>query len=137
MDVSAFTPGSALVVVVLIALAPFFAVMVTSFTKIVVVLSLLRNALGLQQVPPNVVLNGMALVLSVYVMYPTMQQMAAASGQQAVPSQTCAPSSSSIAPRTSAPSSCARSSASPNRAAPRRRAPPTSSSSCLPSSCAN
>ena len=88
MDVSAFTPGSALVVVVLIALAPFFAVMVTSFTKIVVVLSLLRNALGLQQVPPNVVLNGMALVLSVYVMYPTMQQMAAASGQQAVPSQT-------------------------------------------------
>ena len=60
MDVSAFTPGSALVVVVLIALAPFFAVMVTSFTKIVVVLSLLRNALGLQQVPPNVVLNGMA-----------------------------------------------------------------------------
>ena len=39
MDVSAFTPGSALVVVVLIALAPFFAVMVTSFTKIVVVLS--------------------------------------------------------------------------------------------------
>ncbi|MEC3912569.1 type III secretion system export apparatus subunit SctR [Sphingobium sp. CR2-8] len=88
MDVSAFTPGSALVVVVLIALAPFFAVMVTSFTKIVVVLSLLRNALGLQQVPPNVVLNGMALVLSVYVMYPTMQQMAQASGQQTMPSQT-------------------------------------------------
>ena len=42
MDLSTFTPGSALVTVILIALAPFFAVMVTSFTKIVVVLSLLR-----------------------------------------------------------------------------------------------
>lgn len=77
MDLSAFTPGSALITVVLIALAPFFAVMVTSFTKIVVVLSLVRNALGTQQVPPNVVLNGLALILSVYVMYPTLQKMQA------------------------------------------------------------
>ena len=80
MELSTFTPGSALVVVILLALAPFFAVMVTSFTKIVVVLSLLRNALGLQQVPPNVVLNGLALILTVYVMYPTLQDMSAASG---------------------------------------------------------
>jgi type III secretion protein R len=84
MDLSSFTPGSALVTVVLIALAPFFAVMVTSFTKIVVVLTLLRNALGLQQVPPNVVLNGLALVLTVYVMYPTLQDMQAAATGQAV-----------------------------------------------------
>jgi type III secretion protein R len=75
MDLSSFTPASALVTVVLIALAPFFAVMVTSFTKIVVVLSLVRNALGTQQVPPNIVLNGLALILSVYVMYPTLQKM--------------------------------------------------------------
>ncbi|WP_404334982.1 type III secretion system export apparatus subunit SctR [Sphingomonas sp. MMS12-HWE2-04] len=88
MDLASFTPGSALVVVVLLALAPFFAVMVTSFTKIVVVLSLLRNALGLQQVPPNLVLNGLALILSLYVMNPTLQQMAAASGQDKVPAQT-------------------------------------------------
>lgn len=80
MDLSTFTPGSALVTVILLALAPFFAVMVTSFTKIVVVLSLLRNALGLQQVPPNVVLNGMALILTAYVMYPTLQQMSEAAG---------------------------------------------------------
>ncbi len=78
MDLSSFTPGSALVTVILIALAPFFAVMVTSFTKIVVVLTLLRNALGLQQVPPNVVLNGLALILTVYVMYPTLDDMASA-----------------------------------------------------------
>ena len=76
MDLTQFSPSSALVTVVLLALAPYAAVMVTSFTKIVVVLSLLRNALGLQQVPPNVVLNGLALVLSVYVMYPVGQQMA-------------------------------------------------------------
>lgn len=76
MDLSQFTPSSALVTVIVLALAPFVGVMVTSFTKIIVVLSLLRNALGLQQVPPNVVLNGMALVLTIYVMYPVGLQMA-------------------------------------------------------------
>ena len=62
MDFSSFSPALVLVTVVSLALAPFVAVMVTSFTKIVVVLSLLRNALGLQQVPPNVVINGLAIV---------------------------------------------------------------------------
>jgi type III secretion protein R len=75
MDLSTFTPGSALVVVIALAVAPFFAVMVTSFTKIVVTLSLLRNALGLQQVPPNIVLNGLSLILTLYVMYPVGQQI--------------------------------------------------------------
>ena len=72
MDFSTFSPALVLVTVVSLALAPFVAVMVTSFTKIVVVLSLLRNALGLQQVPPNVVINGLAIVLSIYVMYPVI-----------------------------------------------------------------
>lgn len=72
MDFSNFSPALVLVTVVSLALAPFVAVMVTSFTKIVVVLSLLRNALGLQQVPPNVVINGLAIVLSIYVMYPVI-----------------------------------------------------------------
>ena len=80
MDLSTFTPGSALVTVLLVALAPFFAVMVTSFTKIVVVLSLLRSSMGLQQVPPNLVLNGLALILTLYVMYPVMEDMSAAAG---------------------------------------------------------
>ena len=75
MDLSSFTPASALITVILLALAPFVAVMVTSFTKLVVVLSLLRNAMGLQQVPPNVVMNGLALILSIYVMYPVGLQM--------------------------------------------------------------
>ena len=72
MDFSNYSPALVLVIVVALALAPFVAVMVTSFTKIVVVLSLLRNALGLQQVPPNVVINGLAIVLSIYVMYPVI-----------------------------------------------------------------
>jgi type III secretion protein R len=75
MDLTTFTPSSALLTVVLLALAPFVAIMVTSFTKIVVVLSLLRNALGVQQVPPNLVLNGLAMILTIYVMYPVGIQM--------------------------------------------------------------
>jgi len=76
MDLTQFTPSSALITIIVLALAPFVGVMVTSFTKIIVVLSLLRNALGLQQVPPNVVLNGMALVLTIYVMLPVGLDMA-------------------------------------------------------------
>jgi type III secretion protein R len=48
----------------------FIAVMMTSFIKISVVLFLLRNALGIQQTPPNLVLYGVALLLSVYIVAP-------------------------------------------------------------------
>lgn len=75
MDLTTFSPSSALLTVIILSLAPFAAVMLTSFTKIVVVLSLLRSALGVQQVPPNLVLNGLAMVLTVYVMYPVGQQV--------------------------------------------------------------
>ncbi len=57
-----------------LALVPFAAMMVTSFAKIVIVLGLLRQALGLQQVPPNMVLNGIAIVLTIYVMAPVGMQ---------------------------------------------------------------
>lgn len=72
MELSSINPGTIILVVIALALAPFVAVMVTSFTKLVVVLSLLRNALGLQQTPPNVVINGLAIILSIYVMYPVL-----------------------------------------------------------------
>lgn len=77
MDLTQFSPSSALLTVIALALAPFVAVMVTSFTKIVIVLSLLRNALGTQQIPPNVVMNGIALILTMYVMFPVGQAMMA------------------------------------------------------------
>ena len=54
-----------------LSLLPFAVMLLTSFMKIVVVLSLLRNALGVQQTPPNQVLNGIALLVTIYVMFPT------------------------------------------------------------------
>lgn len=89
MDFSTFSPALIILTVIALALAPFVAVMVTSFTKLVVVLSLLRNALGLQQVPPNVVINGLAIVLSIYVMYPViLDTNAAINGRPPVTLQT-------------------------------------------------
>ena len=66
--------------VLLIALAalsmvPFVIVMVTSFVKIVVVLGIIRTALGTQQIPPNQVITGLALILTIYVMLPVGLQI--------------------------------------------------------------
>ncbi|MBV8584734.1 MAG: EscR/YscR/HrcR family type III secretion system export apparatus protein, partial [Verrucomicrobia bacterium] len=58
-------PLTIIVLATLLSLAPFMAVMMTSYVKLAVVLTLIRNALGVQNVPPNLVLNGLALVLSV------------------------------------------------------------------------
>ena len=54
----------------LLGLAPFFLMMVTSYVKIVVVTTLVRNALGVQQVPPTMVMNGLAIVLTIFIMAP-------------------------------------------------------------------
>jgi type III secretion protein R len=62
--------ASLILAVFALALLPFAAMVVTSYTKIVVVLGLLRNAIGVQQVPPSTVLNGIAIIVSVYVMAP-------------------------------------------------------------------
>jgi len=61
--------------ITVLSLAPSILVMTTSFTRIVVVLSFLRTALGLQQTPPNAVLIGLALFLTGFVMAPTLQTM--------------------------------------------------------------
>ena len=57
---------------VLLALAPSLLMMMTSFTRIVIVLSFLRNAIGLQQTPPNQVIIGLALALSLFIMTPVI-----------------------------------------------------------------
>lgn len=57
------------------ALVPFAIMMLTSFSKIVVVLSIVRSALGTQQAPPTMVLTGLAAVLSATVMAPTFDKM--------------------------------------------------------------
>jgi type III secretion protein R len=63
-------PLTLIVLTAVLSLAPFFAVMMTSYVKLVVVLSLVRNALGIQQIPPNLVINGLAIILSVFIMAP-------------------------------------------------------------------
>ncbi|MES0882671.1 flagellar type III secretion system pore protein FliP [Roseibium sp. SCP14] len=61
------------VLLTILSLAPSILVMVTSFTRIVVVLSLLRSAIGLQTAPPNMVMVSLALFLSAFIMMPTLQ----------------------------------------------------------------
>jgi flagellar biosynthetic protein FliP len=62
-----------LVGLTVLAVAPSLVVLMTSFTRMVVVLSLARNALGLQSIPPNQVIAGLALFLSLFVMAPTIK----------------------------------------------------------------
>lgn len=64
-----------LVLMSLLTVLPSLVLMMTSFTRIIIVLSLLRQALGLQQTPPNQVLVGLALFLSMFVMRPTIDQI--------------------------------------------------------------
>jgi flagellar biosynthetic protein FliP len=59
----------------LLTVLPSLVLMMTSFTRIIIVLSILRQALGLQQTPPNQVLVGLALFLSLFVMRPAIDQI--------------------------------------------------------------
>jgi flagellar biosynthetic protein FliP len=59
----------------LLTVLPSLVLMMTSFTRIIIVLSILRQALGLQQTPPNQVLVGLALFLSIFVMRPVIDQI--------------------------------------------------------------
>ena len=56
--------------IVFLGILPFLMIAVTSFIKFAVVISLLRNALGIQQIPPNIVIYSLALVMTAYVMLP-------------------------------------------------------------------
>ncbi|MFN8195704.1 MAG: flagellar type III secretion system pore protein FliP [Nocardioidaceae bacterium] len=69
------TSVTAILAITLLSLLPAILLTCTSFTKILVVLGLTRNALGLQQTPPNQVLAGLALFLSLFIMAPVLSQM--------------------------------------------------------------
>ena len=64
-----------LLILTVITLAPAILILATSFTRIIVVLSLLRRALATQRMPPNQVLIGLAIVLTVYIMAPVWTQV--------------------------------------------------------------
>jgi len=64
-----------LLIMGLLTILPSLVLMMTSFTRILVVLAILRHALGLQQSPPNQVLIGLALFLSLFIMAPTLERV--------------------------------------------------------------
>jgi flagellar biosynthesis protein FliP len=64
-----------LLIMGLLTMLPALVLMMTSFTRILVVLSILRQALGLQQSPPNQVLIGLSLFLSLFIMAPTLEKV--------------------------------------------------------------
>ncbi|MDR1173265.1 MAG: type III secretion system export apparatus subunit SctR [Puniceicoccales bacterium] len=68
-------PITIIVLLIALSLAPFAILLISSFVKMVVVMNLVRNALGVQQVPPNMVLNGLAIMLSIYVMFPVVKEI--------------------------------------------------------------
>ena len=72
------TPSDSILVIIgitLLSIAPSLILMVSSFTKIFVVLAMTRNALGLQTIPPNQVLAGLALFLSIFIMWPVVSHI--------------------------------------------------------------
>ncbi|MCI5060262.1 MAG: flagellar type III secretion system pore protein FliP [Alphaproteobacteria bacterium] len=61
-------------ILTILSLAPSILIMMTSFTRIIVVLSFLRTAIGIQQTPPNTVMISLALFLTFFIMAPTFQK---------------------------------------------------------------
>ncbi|NDF63325.1 MAG: hypothetical protein EB136_10535 [Synechococcaceae bacterium WBB_3_034] len=75
MQLNAFDPITLALALALLALVPTIVVISTTFLKIAVVMSLVRNALGIQQIPPNLALYGLALILTFYIMAPIGQRI--------------------------------------------------------------
>lgn len=90
-------PFTLIVLLVGLSLLPFVAMIATSYLKIVVVMSLIRNALGIQSIPPNMVVNALAMILSFYVMAPV------ASESWAIAQKELAARPAATAPATAAP----------------------------------
>jgi len=67
-------PLTIVLVVTVLALAPTLLIMLTSFTRIIIVLGITRNALSLQGIPPNQVLIGLSLFLTIFVMAPVFEE---------------------------------------------------------------
>lgn len=65
-----YSPLAFLIFAAALSMLPFIAVVATSFIKISVVLLLLRNAMGLQQIPPTMMVNALAIILSIFIMAP-------------------------------------------------------------------
>ena len=67
-------PFALIVLFVGLSLLPFVAMIATSYLNIVIVMSLIRNALGIQSIPPNMVINALAMILTFYIMAPVLSE---------------------------------------------------------------
>ncbi|MCH5200152.1 MAG: flagellar type III secretion system pore protein FliP [Oscillospiraceae bacterium] len=75
IGIDASEPIQVIILITLLSLAPSFMIMLTSFTRIIIVLSFLRNAMQTQSTPPNIVLTGIALFLTIFIMWPVFAEI--------------------------------------------------------------
>ena len=94
-------PFSLIFLFVGLSLLPFVAMVATSYLKIVVVMSLIRNALGIQSIPPNMVINALAMILSLYIMAPVASESWTIAKEELAKVQQPAASQTSQTPQTS------------------------------------
>ena len=75
IGIDASEPIEVIILITLLSVAPSFMIMLTCFTRIIIVLSFLRNAMQTQTIPPNTVLTGLALFLTVFIMWPVFSEI--------------------------------------------------------------
>lgn len=75
IGVDASEPIEVIILITLLSVAPSFLIMLTSFTRIIIVLSFLRSAMQTNTTPPNMILTGLALFLTVFIMWPVFSQI--------------------------------------------------------------
>ncbi|HBH94348.1 MAG TPA: flagellar biosynthetic protein FliP [Ruminococcaceae bacterium] len=75
IGIDASEPIEVIILVTLLSVAPSFMIMLTSFTRIIIVLSFLRSAMQTNTTPPNMVLTGIALFLTLFIMWPVFSQI--------------------------------------------------------------
>ena len=68
--IEAPNPFYILLLGVAVGLLPFLFMLCTSFLKVAIVLALVRNAIGVQQIPPPMALNGLAIIVTLFIMFP-------------------------------------------------------------------
>lgn len=75
IGIDASEPIEIIILITLLSLAPSLLIMLTSFTRIIIVLSFLRNAMQTQTTPPNMILTGIALFLTIFIMWPVLTEI--------------------------------------------------------------
>jgi len=75
IGLDASEPIEVIILITLLSLAPSLLIMLTSFTRIIIVLSFLRNAMQTQTTPPNMILTGIALFLTIFIMWPVFSEI--------------------------------------------------------------